>query len=71
MSESGFYLVWSPTGPHPPTYRHLDKGAARKEAERLAILNPGAEFYVLAAVAVCTENRVAWRELEDPQEPPF
>lgn len=71
MREGGFFLVWSPTGQHPPTHRHSERALARREAERLAELHPGAEFYVLAAESVCSKVRVVWRELDTPQEPPF
>ena len=44
-----FWLVWCPTGHHPPSYRHTDYLEAVREAERLAKEIPGKEFYVLGA----------------------
>ncbi|MGF6806275.1 hypothetical protein OKW30_001401 [Paraburkholderia sp. Clong3] len=47
--EQKFWIVWCPTGEKPPSYRHLSAGSAVAEAERLAISNPGREFFVLGA----------------------
>ncbi|MGF6697636.1 hypothetical protein OKW38_002248 [Paraburkholderia sp. MM5496-R1] len=44
-----FWIVWCPTGAKPPSYRHPSFGAAAMEAERLAMANPGREFFVLGA----------------------
>jgi hypothetical protein len=55
-----FWLVWSPSGMRPPTYRHTTEAAARTEAERLARLRPGAEFFVLRAEAMVAIAEVAW-----------
>lgn len=48
---SDFWLVWNPMGGN-PAYRHLGSASATVEAERLASLNPGQEFYVLHAISV-------------------
>ena len=45
-----FWMVWNPKG-NAPTYRHPSKDAAIQEARRLAMYNPGQEFYVLRTVA--------------------
>ena len=45
-----FYLVWSPTGPHPPTVKHTSEGSARVEAQRLARFHRGQKFVVVQAV---------------------
>lgn len=42
-----FWLVWCPTGAAPPRYRHSSRASAEREAERLARLNAGKEFFVL------------------------
>lgn len=42
-----FWLVWSPQGITPPTFRHPSLGSARDEAHRLAHENPGREFFVV------------------------
>lgn len=44
-----FWLVWNPAGSN-PGYRHESRSGALAEAERLASMNPGSEFYVLCAV---------------------
>jgi hypothetical protein len=44
-----FYLVWSPTGPTPPRVRHASRAEAKAEAERLARINRGTEFFVVCA----------------------
>lgn len=41
-----FWLVWSPTGPTTPRYRHTSEDGARAEAQRLAGLHPRQEFFV-------------------------
>ena len=47
-----FYLVWSPTGATPPSYRHYSHTSAVKEAERLAFEHAGSQFVVLRATDV-------------------
>jgi hypothetical protein len=44
-----FWLVWSPTGDKPPTFRHETEQAATLEAERLARDHRGRLFVVLEA----------------------
>lgn len=44
-----FWVVWNP-GHGSPRVRHESQTVAEREAHRLAIENPGVEFYVLAAV---------------------
>lgn len=48
---SSFWMVWNPEG-NAPRFKHDTIAAAVTEAERLARLNRGAEFYVLMAVEV-------------------
>ena len=43
-----------------PTYRHPSPGSAEKEAERLAIANPGYSFYVMCAYKKCEYKTVSW-----------
>lgn len=49
---SRFYIVWNPANLKPPAARHPTADLARSEAERLARLNPGQEFYTLHAETV-------------------
>ena len=51
QTESAFWLVWSPTGHKPPSFRHPSIQAATAEAERLATAHPGQLFVVLEPVA--------------------
>lgn len=50
------HYVFNPNG-FAPKYRHPDELSARTEAERLAKLNPGQSFEVLAIVASCRMPR--------------
>lgn len=65
---TGFYLVWSPTGTHPPKYRHETRQAAKTEAERLAQQCPGKQFFVLAALSLSSIPPVT-ENLTRPPEP--
>lgn len=47
--SDGFFLVWNPGG-QSPVRRHATRQSATTEAERLANLNPGEVFFVLAAI---------------------
>ena len=44
-----FYIIWNPKGSAPPKYQHAILGDAEKEARRLAIENPGNDFFVMAS----------------------
>jgi hypothetical protein len=72
MSETQFWVVWSPQGSK-PMVRHVDGKSATTEAERLASLHPGNEFYVLKAVRVSRAVRTITVTLDPPSsnEPPF
>lgn len=48
--EDPFFLVWTPSCPRSPQFRHASRARADSEAERLAKKYPGCAFYVLAAV---------------------
>jgi hypothetical protein len=63
MMNYDFYVVWDPRG-NSPAHRHSFEYDAREEAERLAQLNPGQEFYVLHAVSVSGQITVATLKLE-------
>lgn len=60
-----FWMVWSPQG-RAPTHRHLSARSAKDEAERLASLNPGTEFIVLASVGTCVKREVQWTAHVEP-----
>lgn len=62
-----FWMVWNPNR-NQPVYRHDTEASAETEAERLARLNPGEQFFVLEAVGLrCVDNmqRVNLRDAGD------
>ena len=54
-----FWMVWN-EGNSAPTVKHWSERPAREEAERLARLNPGQVFHVLALVDSCIKTDVHW-----------
>lgn len=52
-----FYIIWNPKGPTTPRFRHDTFGQAQAEAQRLALENPGHEFFVMQA-----HSRTAMKE---------
>lgn len=61
-----FYMVYSRMGRHPPKFEHSDYAMAKKEAERLAQLNPGVRFYVLETTdTVIERNPCEWEKLNE------
>lgn len=56
-----FYVVWNPAHGL-PRCQHSTLAEARREAERLARLNPDHEFHVLASVGTARAMTVAWDE---------
>lgn len=55
-----FWLVWtSARGYSSPSFRHPTEDAANTEAERLAGLNPGQEFYTVKVISRSVAERVA------------
>lgn len=66
MRTNVFWIVWSPTGKHPPTMRHNTEQGAIDEAERLARLNPCQEFYCLSAEHLRVTDNMLRVRLEHP-----
>jgi hypothetical protein len=66
--SKNFWVVWQPEN-RAPTMRHLTRGDADKEAERLALANPGKRFYVLKALAFVERNDVRRVTLGDAVSP--
>lgn len=62
MSREPFFMVYG-LGQRQPTVRHKARGSAVQEAERLARLNPGVEFYVLGTVSVSKKTDVITEEM--------
>jgi hypothetical protein len=61
-----FWLVWSPGGERPPSYRHSTMRDATVEADRLALANPGSKFFVLAPVCSVTATSLQRESFCDP-----
>lgn len=57
-----FWLVWDPQG-GAPTYQHPTFPQARSEAERLARMNPGRTFFVLASCGKAKKTDVEWTDI--------
>lgn len=67
-----FWIVWSPSGKTPPRHRHYNRYSAVKEAERLARLHGGDEFFVLEAWGKCVKQDVVWTmSSQDDGDIPF
>lgn len=56
-AEPPFYLVWCDGGDS-PRHKHNSITSAENEADRLARLNPGKEFFVLIPSSKTVERRV-------------
>ena len=56
-----FWLVWNERG-HAPTFKHGSPESAMREAERLAVLQPGDEFHVLQVIKTACYAKVQWQE---------
>lgn len=63
-----FYLVWNEQGRN-PVVKHDTVQSARDEAERLACMNPGQTFHVLAQMDSCRLAHVIWSN--NDEEIPF
>jgi len=69
MKQPPFYLVWA-EGRGAPFVKHETQGKAEAEAERLAHLNPGDNFFVLQPVMRLRKTSVE-REHFDTDMIPF
>lgn len=66
-----FYLVWNPEGMN-PRVRHDSFGRAAEEAKRLALSNPGKEFFVMQAHRrVTIHNPLVIEDFDTGLEVPF
>lgn len=70
MNTTPFYMVWRENG-GTPTRQHIDVGAARAEAERLARQHPGSRFYVLASIGDVQVNDTHWTPHDQFDDLPF
>jgi len=64
-----FFIVWSPTGPTNPSYRHEVRASAVSEAERLARAHPGNEFFVMQADTMRAVNDMKCVDYMSPDIP--
>ncbi len=66
MTNTEFWLVWNPNG-RPPMCQHECETDAKREAERLARVNPGERFFILHArnYAKVESPKVEWFEMGD------
>lgn len=55
MKLNNFWMVWNESHGM-PTYKHNSLETAKREAERLAGLNPGDTFKILQFIAECKKN---------------
>lgn len=69
MSDFQFWLVWNPAGRN-PVVEHVSPESATREAERLASLNPGAQFFVLQAVELRRTSITPMERITLPPRPP-
>lgn len=58
------FLVFSPQGSTAPRYQHATQALAQAEAERLAKLNPGKDFYVMGAITKSSTPKVVQPPVE-------
>ena len=65
MASNTFWLVWNPKR-SVPAIRHPTQESARVEAERLARIQPGDEFFVLSAESVSRVVSVVTERLDYP-----
>ena len=65
QQEIPFWLVWNPKGCGQPKHRHSTHESAIAEARRLALLNPGEDFYVLMPTCQVTKSDVTIRRYFD------
>lgn len=64
-----FWLVWNENG-KVPMHKHTLRDEAETEAARLAILDPGASFHVLAVMArVATSPEVVGKRFDPNRKP--
>lgn len=67
--DSIFYVYEPSTGY--TKYQHNARAEAEKEAERLALINPGKEFIILVSISKCIYKPIIWESVEtiDPDVP--
>lgn len=66
-----FWMVFNPDG-QTPRHQHISKESAVTEARRLASLNKGTRFYVLASIGFAeVVDPVVWQEWSHDDFIPF
>lgn len=68
---NAFFIIWNPEGMN-PRVRHNDFGTAAVEAHRLALANPGKEFFVMQAHRrVTTPTPIITEDFDTDLDVPF
>lgn len=67
MDDQQFWMVWNPND-RAPRFKHANSCLAVQEAERLATLNPGQQFFVLKATHMRVTDNMHRVELKRPKE---
>ena len=62
-STEKFWMIWTPAS-RPPVVAHKTLESALQEAERLALCNPGKEYYVLMSSHKVVTTKVDVVEIE-------
>ena len=66
-----FYIIWNPEGMN-PRVRHDCWGSAAEEAQRLALANPGKDFFVMQALRrVSTPKPIEIEDFDTELDVPF
>lgn len=70
MADPIFWCVWCENGGS-PTVKHREFSTAKAEAQRLARVNPGHRFVVLAATVAFQKSDLIETRFEDEAGIPF
>lgn len=69
--RDAFFIVWNPEARN-PQFRHESFSLAAREAERLALMSPGQNFYVMQAHRrVSTAKPIEIEDFDTDLEIPF
>jgi hypothetical protein len=71
MTARFWIVVSDQRGPSTWPHRHMVEEFAFSEAQRLAALNPGTRFFVMAAIGASESNNVKTVRYTDNDEIPF
>ena len=63
VSKGVFWIVWGPAGRTNPKCKYAYYESAQSDAERMARVNPGSEFYVMRGESVSVATSVVTNKL--------